>query len=410
MIVRSSFKCATCGQVHTVRIGMGQETRQTHRFPCVNCGEDIVVALNVDYQAIAHWTEAVENAELIDEVPAAPIVNVDANFIVPENERHVDFAFPRLAQLQERSEVAEKYGSMVSLSDIPPGMLGQRPYRRPDYAEEWRLLRKTWSLHRRGRDHLARQKLEAASTLLYKADPLHDLLDWLWRFVLFIGQPHYEAPFLAAMNVIRPLLRKPDFAGFVTYYNGITSDRSDRYFDLMNAYFEGYGDFGQVHFHVAKGLDVPAGNVASSVDFDATRMFYGNAFEAFASSVDIMAYLNNMLAGRPFNQFEKLTQREYLKLDKASRFDAFAGVPAFAALCEEHDNQLRNASHHGGMKMDRKTQTIRYRVGKGGTGPEQRVDYAIYLAKSAKLFLQAMTLLRIEIMMCHTTSARPPLA
>ena len=137
----------------------------------------------------------------------------------------------------------------------------------------------------------------------------------------------------------------------------------------MKAYFEDYGDFGQVHFHVAKGLEVPAGNVASSVDFDATRMFYGNAFEAFASSVDILAYLNNMLEGRPFNQFEKLTQKEYLKLDKASRFDAFAGVPAFDALCDERDNQLRNASHHGGMKLDRKTQTIRYRAGKGGTGP-----------------------------------------
>jgi hypothetical protein len=102
------------------------------------------------------------------------------------------------------------------------------------------------------------------------------------------------------------------------------------------------------HFHVAKGLDVPCGNVASSVDFDATRMFYGNAFEAFASSVDILAYLNNMRAGRPFDQFERLTQKEYLKLDKGSCFDAFASVPAFAALCEERDNQLRNASHHGG--------------------------------------------------------------
>lgn len=197
MIVRSSFKCATCGQVHTVRIGMGQETRQTHRFPCVNCGEDMVVALNVDYQAIAHWTEAVENAELADEVPGAPIMNVDANFIVPENERHVDQAFPRLTQLMERSKVAEKYGSLVSLADIPPGMLDQRPYRRPDYAEEWHPLRKAWS-RRRGRDHLARQKLEAASALRYKVDPLHDLLDWLWRFVLFVGQPpmrdHSELP------------------------------------------------------------------------------------------------------------------------------------------------------------------------------------------------------------------------
>src|ERR1700761_2759157 len=107
MIVRSPFRCSTCGQNHTVRIGMGQETRQTHRFPCVGCGEDMVVALNVDYQAIAHCTEGVENAELAEEVPGAPVMNVDANFIVPESERHVDFAFPRLIQLRERTKVAE---------------------------------------------------------------------------------------------------------------------------------------------------------------------------------------------------------------------------------------------------------------------------------------------------------------
>jgi hypothetical protein len=376
----------------------------------MNCGEDMVVALNVDYQAIAHWTEAVENAESAEEVAGAPIMNVDANFIVPEDERHVDRAFPRLTQLRERSEVAEKYGSLVPIADIPPEMLDQRPYRGPDYAEEWRLLRKVWSLQRRGRDHLVRQKLEAASALRYKADPLHDLLDWLWRFVLFISQPHYEGPFRTAFDVIRPLLRKPEFADFIAYYNGIASERSDRYFELMKVYFEDYGDFGQVHFHVAKGLDVPGGNVASSVDFDATRMFYGNAFEVFASLVDILAYLNNMLAGRPFNEFEKLTQKDYLKLDKANRFDAFAGVPAFVALCEERDNQLRNASHHGGTRMDPETQMIRYRAGKGGTGPEQRVGYATYLARSAKLFLQTVTLLRLEIMMCHATGARPPLA
>jgi hypothetical protein len=251
MIVRSPFKCATCGQVHTVRIGMGQETRQTHRFPCVNCGEDMVVALNVDYQAIAHWTEGVENAGLADESPGTPIVNLDANFLVPENERHLDRAFPRLTQVRERIKIAEKRGSLalLSRSDIPPGMLDQRPFRRPDYAEEWELLRKTWALHRRGRDDLARQKFEAASALRYNADPLHDLLDWLWRFATFIGQPHYDPLFLAVVELIRPLLRKPEFADFVSYYNGMASDRSDRYFEVMKAYFESYDDFGQVHFH-----------------------------------------------------------------------------------------------------------------------------------------------------------------
>jgi hypothetical protein len=288
-------------------------------------------------------------------------------------------------------------------------MFEQRPYRRPDYAEEWQLLKKAWSLHRRGQDHLAHKRIASASDLLYKSDPLHNLLDWLWRFTLFIGQPHYDAPFLAAFEVIRPLLRTPGFMEFAAFYNDMAEDRGERYFDVMKAYFEGYAEFGQVQFHVTKGLDVPTGNVASSIDFDATRMFYGNTFEAFASSVDILAYLNNLKAGRPFNQFERLTPREYLKLDKANRFDAFAAVPELAALCEERDNQIRNASHHGGMRIEKKTQTVRYRSGKGGTGPELRIGYGSYLARSVKLFLQTMTLLRVEIMLGHATGMRAPL-
>jgi hypothetical protein len=409
MIVRSPFKCGTCGQIPTVRIGMGQETRQTHRFPCSKCGEDMVVALNVDYQTIAYWTEGIENAALSDAATDAPIVNVEANFVVPEGERHVDFAFPRLQQLHGMNELAVKHGSLAWLTEVPAEMRDQRPYRRPDYVEEWRLLKKVWSLYRRGQDELSRKRLEGASTLLYKADPLRDLLDWLFRFTSFVSQPHYEASFLKVVEILRLLLPKPEFAEFAAHYNQMVSDRSARYFELMRAYFEGYADFGQVHFYVADGRDLPAGGFASSMDFDATRMFYGNAFEAFASLVDVLAYLNNLLAGRAFAEFETLTQKQYLKLDKANRFDAFASNRPFAALCEERDNQLRNASHHGELRLDRKTQTIRYRAGKGGNGPQQAIGYAVYLARCSKIFLQAMTLLRIEIVMCHASGARPPL-
>lgn len=409
MIVRSPFKCATCGQIHTVRIGMGHETRQTHRFPCVSCGEDMVVALNVDFQKVMHWTEGVENAELTTEELGAPIVNVDANFIIPENERHADMAFPRLHQLHEMAEIAEKQGSLISAASIPDGMLGERPYRRPDFAEEWRILRKAWSLHRRGQDQISRKKITVASDLFYKTDPLRDLRDWLWRFTLFIGQPHYEAPFRRAIDLIGPLTHEASFREFAEFYDGVAKERGERYFDLIKEYFNGYNDFNQVHFLIAKGMDVPEGSVASSIDFDTTRMFYGDAFETFASCVDIFAYLNNLKSGRPFNEFAQLTQREYLKLDKAGRFEAFAAVPAFINICEERDNQIRNASHHGNMRIEKRTQVIRYRIGKGGMGAEQRMDYATYLARSAKLFLQAMTLFRLEIMMCYSTGIRPPL-
>lgn len=235
------------------------------------------------------------------------------------------------------------------------------------------------------------------------------MLDWLWRFALFIGQPRYEASFRAAFDVIRPLLQAPGFGALAIYYNSMAEDRGERYFELIKAFFEGYADFGQVYFHVTRGIEVPSGNVASSIDFDSTRMFCGNAFEMVASSVDVLAYLHNLRAGRSFNQFEKLTQKDYLKLDKAGRFAAFAGVADFIAICEERDNQLRNASHHGNMRMERKTQTVRYRAGKGGMGAEERMGYATYLTRCVKLFLQAMTLLRIEVMMCYAKSMRPPL-
>jgi hypothetical protein len=55
-----------------------------------------------------------------------------------------------------------------------------------------------------------------------------------------------------------------------------------------------------------------------------------------------------------------------------------------------------------------KTQTILFRVGKGGTGPEQRIKYSRYLARSTMLFLQAITLLRLELLMCRVTGMPAP--
>ena len=63
---------------------MGQETRQVHHVACTNCGEDMIIALHVDYDKIASWTEAVENAQEVPEEAGAPVVNVDANFVIPE--------------------------------------------------------------------------------------------------------------------------------------------------------------------------------------------------------------------------------------------------------------------------------------------------------------------------------------
>jgi hypothetical protein len=82
---------------------------------------------------------------------------------------------------------------------------------------------------------------------------------------------------------------------------------------------------------------------------------------------------------------------------------------SFIALCDERDNQLRNASHHGAFQFDQDTQLITYQFGKGETGAIETIGYAAYLEKCTKLFLQIMTLLRCEIMLCHLCRMRPPL-
>lgn len=389
---------------------MGQETRQVHHFSCMKCGEDVAVALNVDYEKVAHWVEALENAEFADREDEAPIINLEANFLIPEAERHVDGSFSRMQQLRELVEEAEKKGPLptVSFADVLQGKYDSRPHRRSDFAEEWKILKKALSLYRRGHNDLAQERISAASEQFYQNEPLSSLPDWLWRFSLFVSGPKFDTMFRGTFEVVRPILGMPGFVAFVSWYAAAAELRADRYFQLMKSYFEGYDDFGQVHFLVTSGMELSDDNSVSSINFDSTRMFYGDAFETFSSSVDILAYLNNLKAGRPFDEFENLTQEKYLKLDKASRFDAFASVAEFAALCEERDNQIRNASHHGGMKLDRKTQTILFRAGKGGTGPEQRMKYSRYLARSTVLFLQAMTLLRLELLMCRVSGMPAP--
>ena len=64
---------------------MGQEEYQSHRFPCRGCGEEMVAALHVDYENLSHPIEGVANADLVErEAPGALVVNVPANFVVPE--------------------------------------------------------------------------------------------------------------------------------------------------------------------------------------------------------------------------------------------------------------------------------------------------------------------------------------
>jgi hypothetical protein len=388
---------------------MGQEASQSHTFDCRSCHEPITVRMDIDREKIQTEIHCVENCAPADEVEGAEIVNVDANFLIAPEDQGKDQVFPRLEQLEKMFKAAEKAGSLVAVDKIPERLRQTRPYRQPDYADEWNSLKKARSLHKNGKTDLSEAIVKKASGKFYAGDPLLNLVDWVWRFAMFVCQPNYEQPFREALSKIQPLFDQEPFKKFLATYEKGLGKRADQYRSIIDEFFNAYSEFSQAYFFVAKGLPLPEGHQASYANFDAVKMFYGNAYEKFGDLIDYLAFSNNMLQGRNFDQFEKLSLDEYRRLHKTSRFKTFAATKELSALCVEADNQIRNASHHGVFSFSPKDQRISYRARKGEEGEEKHITYVAYLESCVRIFLQIMTLLRLETMVSHLTKTRPPI-
>lgn len=408
MIVRESLACGTCEKAHTVRVGVGREHngRHVHRFACRGCSEEIAISMVTSMQPRSAWIEPEENAELAPEVVGAPIVNLDANFLVPEDQQGLDRVMPRLQQQIALLRAAEATRARLGLPDG-----ADRPLRDQDFAGEWDLLKRAWSLHRRGEAVLVRAQLKKANSTIYAPEPLADLPDWIWRFASVLGTPAYDGVLKEAVQALRPHHGSPELVRLRAHYRDVMlPGRGAKYFKVLQQYFAAYSEFVQLQFQVAAGLEIPADHKVASVGFAQTAMFYGNAFEVVTDLVDLLALLNNVIAGRAFDQFASLASlKDYYALDKARRSGPFAATPGLAGFVTETDNRLRNASHHAGIDFDAVTQTIHCRAGKGGQGAPWTLSYTEYLVRCVRLFLQVMTLLRLELVLSRDFQVDAPI-
>jgi hypothetical protein len=210
------------------------------------------------------------------------------------------------------------------------------------------------------------------------------------------------------VDAFRPLRGLMPFRAY--YAEHMAPKRGAKYLRLFRDFFEVYSELNQVRMLLATETPIDEEWQASSADFRKTRMFYGNAYEAQGALVDVLALLSNMLHGRAFDAFAQLpTIEAYLKLDKPNRYGAFADIPAFAALTVERDNQLRNASHHGGIDYDPASQLLICRAGKGGQGAETILNYTQYLIRCTTLFMQVAALFRFELILATHMQVRRPI-
>lgn len=118
-------------------------------------------------------------------------------------------------------------------------------------------------------------------------------------------------------------------------------------------------------------------------------MFYGNAFEELSVELVLPACLNNIKNGRPYDVFAEMELKKYLTIVMQSALNPFRENAGFVLLHDEFDSTIRNASHHGAIRMSRNSiHQIDYRSGDSGVW--KSMSYATYLLKCNRIMLCLM--------------------
>lgn len=398
MIVRNYIACETCGHIHTIRVSLGGHEVQTHTFNCIGCNEQIIISLDLDFKNASWKFNFIENAKQANQ--EGSVINLDPDFPIEKEMQHLDGISTRIGQFHKISKKQREllgYDPSMSLEEareIIKFCINEK--------EEWKGLKKCWSLTKNGHDKLAQKKVEEYDKY-YKKEPLDNFNDWLFKFCFKIGGKPYNEKFEKIANQLKLAIDNTvEFNKFENYFNKeLFSLHQNKYYEIFKEYFIAYDTFNQVHLYTKIGLDIPKDFTLSLFEFDKIKMFYGNCYEVITSSFEILACLNNIISGRAFDTFDKMTLKDYKQIDKSGRHNPFALNADFSCICDCLDNQIRNASHHGSFNNDISSQTIKYRSGKGGTGSEQIINYLDYVILCEKIFCSVSVMVRIELLLNH---------
>lgn len=412
MINRFRTRCTTCGHNNTLRITLGTEDHQEHTFACAGCSLPNKVALDIDFtkrfpvgglnrgnipeEIRGMFTQprvqfhAIENCVICDQ--EGTVTNLDPNFLVPADMLHKEGVFSWMIE-------SRKIGSLENapqlptphINDIIAGIGGVRNIRKGIAT-----LVKADSLERAGRHDLRTKILEEFCSSVGITDDLSVRHFALACANQFIG--HSEEKSLAMLGEVRACIEKNpnEFRKLHARLAGNFEELLTRHIGVLDEYAKGYDQFSQTLIYAIRGTQIDGDVVASSMDLRTVKMFYGNCYEQLSSGFDLPACINNINSGRPYDQFESMNLQKYLSINKANRANPFVNNSNFSILHSEFDSTLRNASHHGALRVwGPKPELLEYRSGDSGNW--KKIPFAEYLLRCNKIMICMMQLLLLEV-------------
>lgn len=321
------------------------------------------------------------------------ITNLDPNFLVPRDLLHSDGIFSWMTEAKKIGilENADRLPT-PHINDIISDIGGVRNLRKGIAA-----LVKSWSLERTGRNDLRNKVLTEFCSSVGITENLSTRHLALACATQFIG-PTREADSLAMLAEVRAGAKgnPEEFRKLRARLASNFEDVFSRQIGILDEYAKGYDQFSQTLIYAIRETPPDGDMVASAMDLRAVKMFYGNCFEQLAAGFDLPACINNIIKGRSFDQFELMNLQKYLAINKANRASPFVDNPRFSVLHAEFDSTLRNASHHGALRVcSTKPELLEYRSGDNGTW--KRISFVDYLLRCNKIMICMMQLLLLQV-------------
>lgn len=309
MVIGHCIKCLNCDAQFRLRVGVGFDKYQKHYMDCFECFTPIVFSVRaVPPQA---WIEAEENCALVEHSECL-VVNFHPNCAFDKNQIHKEKIFPSIELTglifpHMRKPTNQKILSASHLFDIPNAPLKWGQLRliarliNDSNIKKAQKIAESYMSARQSEINIYEKNKYYPYTYL-----VNEFMDWLF----YPRINDITSPIIKELNKLKETNKLDDFYAF--YKERLRKENQQRYINIISDYMARRDHFGQLLYYARIYLDNIDDKIISSKNFDIIRNFYGDAYETLTSNMTIIACVNNILDGRPFDEFKSMTLNKYI--------------------------------------------------------------------------------------------------
>lgn len=401
MIATDYICCKICGEKYFLRVGVGLEKYQVHSFDCKSCSLSISIAIRVLDPLNAQF-EGVENVIFLDKKVASInhseedgiIINLHPFFAFDQDEIHNRFAFPSILYVSQITKHL-RWLPHSRFQDI------ERQFNIPNANNVWSTVKNLLLLeNNKGKTKVINKLIkqyEDQRKVYIPETQVFSIKDVILNFFDNLFYPGFSVVSEPALDFIVSIKKNNpnEFQKFLSFYLGdIKQQHLTQYLLTFSDYFKIYTQLSQVVVHARIGDEEVDDKIVGSKCFEDVKLYYGQVYEALTSCFVIFACLNNIYAGRAYDQFESMTLNKYIKdVSKEKKVNPFINIKSFAVFSEGLDSTLRNGSHHASIWRD--GEKVFYKS--GGTGMQREMPFSRYLHLCNKLTISLAAMFRIEL-------------